>query len=101
MTGHEYTVEGRPELNVDWKAEYAKQRRNRLADSIHEYLEDDEVTIDEFYNDLKAEIEEIITYHKTRKEKAIGALQLVLGHRSVTFDEDLSQKWKMNIPERY
>lgn len=95
------TIEGRPELNVDWKEQYAKQRRNRLADSINEYLEDDEVTIDEFYNDLKAEIEEVITYHKIRKEKAVGALQLVLGHRNVTIDEDLSEKWKMDIPGRY
>ena len=92
MTGHEFVVEGRPNVSVDWKAEYAKQRKCRLADSIHEYLEDDEVSIEVFYQDLKDEIEEIITYHKGKKEKAIGALQLILGHRSV----DLS-----SIPDRY
>jgi len=92
MTGHEFVVEGRPNVTVDWKAEYAKQRKNRLADSIHEYLEDDEVSIEVFYQDLKDEIEQIITYHKVKKEKAIGALQLILGHRSV----DLS-----SIPDRY
>ena len=41
---------------------------------------------------LKDEIEEIITYHKLKKEKALGALELILGHRSV----DLS-----SIPDRY
>ena len=92
MTGHEFVVEGRPELNIDWKAEYAKQRKNRLADSIHEYLEDDDVGLDVFYQDLKDEIEEIITYHKLKKEKALGALELILGHRPVNLED---------IPSRY
>jgi hypothetical protein len=98
------TIEGRPELNVDWQAEYAKQRRSRLADSIAEYLDDGDVSILEFYNDLKDEIEQIITYHKTYKEKAEGALQLIMGHRPVDgleVDEELSEKWQLNIPSRY
>jgi hypothetical protein len=92
MTGHEFVVEGRPELNVDWKAEYAKQRKCRLADSIHEYLEDDDVSLEVFYQDLKDEIEEIITYHKLRKEKAMSALELILGHRPVNL-EDISNSY--------
>jgi len=71
---------------TDWKAEYAKQRKDRLADSIFEYLEDDDVGIEVFYQDLKNEIEEIIAYHKLKKEKAVGALQLILGHREVNLD---------------
>ena len=93
---NEFTIEGRPELNVDWNAEYAKQRKSRLADSIHEYLEDDDVSIEVFYQDLKDEIEEIIMYHKIRKEKAIGALELILGHRLGHGSIDLS-----NIPDHY
>jgi predicted house-cleaning noncanonical NTP pyrophosphatase (MazG superfamily) len=79
MTGHEYVTEGRPNVSVDWKAEYAKQRKDRLADSIHEYLEDSDVSILEFYNDLRDIIVEINTYHKTFAEKAEGALLLVHG----------------------
>jgi len=82
MTGHEYVTEGRPNVSVDWKAEYAKQRKDRLADSIHEYLEDNEVSILEFYNDLRDIIVDINTYHKTFSEKAEGALLLVTGKPS-------------------
>jgi hypothetical protein len=88
MTGHEFVIDGRPNVNVDWEAEYLKQRRSRLADSVSEYLEDDDVSILAFYNDLKDEIEGIIKYHQTRKDKAVGALELILGHRPVDFDVD-------------
>jgi len=102
MTGHEGVIEGRPNITVDWKAEYAKQRKSRLADSIHEYLEDDDVSVLEFYNDLKDEIQEIITYHNDKKEKAVGALELILGHRHVSFDPELAAKWQVDkLPERY
>lgn len=79
MTGHEFVIDGPPKVNVDWNAEYAKQRKDRLADSIHEYLEDSEVSILEFYNDLRDIIVEINTYHKTFAEKAAGALLLIHG----------------------
>ena len=82
MTGHEFVIDGRPNVNVDWEAEYAKQRKDRLADSIHEYLEDSDVSILQFYNDLREIIVEINTYHKTFAEKAEGALLLVHGKPS-------------------
>jgi len=82
MTGHEFVIEGRPEVNVDWNAEYAKQRKNRLADSIHEYLDDIDVSILEFYNDLRDIIVEMNNYHKTFAEKAEAALLLVHGKPS-------------------
>lgn len=81
------TIEGTPEIQFDWQTEYAKQRRSRLEDSIHEYLEDDDVSILEFYNDVKDIIEDIVSYHESRKEKAAGALQLIHGHRPVNFEE--------------
>lgn len=81
MTGHEFVIDGKPNITHDWQKEYAKQRRSRLADSIHEYLEDDDVDVNTFYEDLKGEIEEIIQYHKEKKYKAMSALELILGHR--------------------
>jgi len=80
------TVNGRPTINHDWDTEYLKQRKNRLTDSVDEYLQDSDTSILAFYNDLKDVIEELITYHKQNKEKAEGALQLILGHRPVTID---------------
>lgn len=76
MFENEEVIEGRPELNVDWKKSYAIQRKDRLADSVHEYLEDSEVNISEFYNDLRDVIEDIVSYHEKQKEKAAGVLHL-------------------------
>ena len=71
---------------------YAEQRKCRLQDAIDDYLQDDDVSILEFYTDLKDCIEDIITYHKKRKERAQGVLQLVLGHRPVDgLDDDTDQ----------
>jgi len=79
MTGHEFVIEGRPEMNVDWNVEYAKQRKDRLTDSVLEYLDDKDTSILEFYNDLRDIIVEMNTYHKTFAEKAEGALLLIHG----------------------
>ena len=80
MTGHEFVVdgviEGRPELNVDWNAQYAKQRKERLADSINEYLGDSDVPISVFYDDVRDIVEELVSYHETQKEKAASVLHL-------------------------
>ena len=82
MTGHEYVIDGRPELNVDWNAEYRKQRKDRLTDAVHDYLDDSDTSILEFYNDLRDIIVEMNNYHKTFAEKAAGALLLVHGKPS-------------------
>lgn len=65
--------------NDDWKKEHTRQRRERLADAIHEYLDDSDTTILEFYNDIRDIITEMNTFHKTFAEKAEGALLLVHG----------------------
>ena len=88
---------------------YAQQRKDRLQDAIDDYMQDDKVTILEFYTDLKDCLEDIITYHKRNKERACGALQLVLGHRPVDgLDDDIDQvdvtaalNKGANIPSRY
>ena len=38
------TIEGRPEIQHDWEAEYAKQRKDRMQDAIDDYLQDEKVT---------------------------------------------------------
>ena len=80
------TVNGRPTINHDWDTEYLKQRKSRLTDSVDEYLQDSDTSVLAFFNDLKDVLEELIAYHKTHKEKAEGALQLILGHRPIDFE---------------
>lgn len=74
------TIDGSPTMTEDdWQKVYAKQRRERLADAVHDYLDDKDTTILEFYNDLRDIITEMNTFHKTFAEKAEGALLLVHG----------------------
>lgn len=74
------TIDGPPTMTEDdWQKVYAKQRRERLADAVHDYLDDNDTTILEFYNDLRDIITEMNTFHKTYADKAEGALLLVHG----------------------
>jgi len=73
------TVEGRPEIDYDWKAEYARQRKDRLTDAVHEYLDEQDISIDDFYHDLQDILVDMLEYHKTLGEKAANALLLIHG----------------------
>jgi len=78
------TTDGRPELKGTEEflhKTYAQQRKARLQDAVDDYLQDDEATIVAFYDDLKACIQDIITYHKRSTDRAQAALDLVHGHR--------------------
>ena len=66
---------------------YAEQRKERLQDAIDDYLNDNKVSVSEFYNDLRDCLEDIISFHERSKNRAQGALELVLGHRT---EQDLS-----------
>jgi hypothetical protein len=101
------TTEGRPFITSD--KTYAEQRKCRLQDAVDDYLQDEDVSILEFYTELKDCIEDIITYHKKNKERAMGMLQLVLGHRPIDgLDDGIDQvevtaalNKGTNIPERF
>lgn len=82
MTGHEYVTEGRPDLDVDWQQRYREQRKDRLTDAVHDYLDDKDTSILEFYNDLREIIVEMNNYHKSFAEKAAAALLLLHGKPS-------------------
>lgn len=69
MKLNEETVEGRPNLNVDWEAELQKQRKGRLVDAIYEHL-DDTVSADEFRQTILDTITESIDYHQKRIDVA-------------------------------
>lgn len=69
------TIEGRPDLGPDMT--YEQQRKCRLQDSVDEYLQDDEVDVDTFYNDLVDCIQEIADYYRKGLTKAEDALNKV------------------------
>lgn len=79
------TIQGRPVLENSpdtdeyWQQQYIDQRKERLSDAVHDYLDNSDTSILEFYNDLRDIIVEMNTYHKTFAEKAEGALLLVHG----------------------
>jgi hypothetical protein len=92
----------RPNLGLD--KTYEEQRKCRLQDAVDDYIQDDKVTILEFYHDLKDCLQDIISYHTTSKERAVGALELVLGHRPTVGLDDIDQvevSREINIPSRY
>jgi len=76
------TIEGRPELNVDWDAQYRKERRNRLDDTLAEYLNDDTKTDPrQCYEEVLASAQEWINHHKKHMDRWVEFKSLMMGHR--------------------
>jgi len=81
------TIEGRPDLIPDPSFEaymmksYNDQRRDRLGDVISDYLNDDDKTAKEFYDDLVKEMDDWIQYHQRFAEKYKAAKMMINGHR--------------------
>jgi len=75
------TIEGRPDWTEEnqkfWNKTYEQQRKCRLQDSVDEYLQDDQVDVDTFYNDLVDCIQEIADYYRKGLTKAEDALNKV------------------------
>jgi predicted house-cleaning noncanonical NTP pyrophosphatase (MazG superfamily) len=92
MTGHEGVIEGRPTLNINWDAEYAKQRKNRMTDAIDEYLQDEKTDARQSYEEILDSINSVVEYHKKNLKKAEELRDLMLGYRHVDFND---------IPDRY
>jgi len=81
------TIEGRPELNVDWNAEYEKQRKNRMQDAIDDYLQDDRVSARQTYEEMLSCVQDVIDYHKKEMDKAVALRSLMMGHREVDLND--------------
>ena len=89
------TIEGRPELNVNWDAEYARQRRSRMDDCLADYMGDDDIDPRHCYEDMLSVCTEWIEYHQKHVDRWTELKSLMMGHREV----DLGVY--NNIPERY
>lgn len=76
------TIEGRPDLQVDWDKQYCKQRKNRLDDALAEYLNDDTKTDPrQCYEEILASAQEWIDYHKNNMDRWVEFKMLMMGHR--------------------
>ncbi len=78
------TIEGRPEFqgaDQYWKAEYARQRKDRMQDAIDDYLNDDKVDARQAYEEMLSCIDDVINYHKKQYDKAVTLKSLMFGHR--------------------
>ena len=98
------TIEGRPEIHHDWKKEFEKQRKDRLQDSIDEYLQDDEVDSRRAYEEILSCVEDVVNYHKKQLDKAVSLKSLMMGHREVDLidDPELAAKWQYDkIPKHF
>jgi len=83
------TVEGAPKIVSPDPVEfnnriYAKQRKDRLADCINDYFNDEDVTPSQFYQEVLAELDEARAYHQLHADRYTDALALMKGHRDVT-----------------
>ena len=88
------TSDCRPFLGPD--NTYEKQRRCRMADAINDYLCDEDVDARRCYEEMLAEVDEIINYHKKSLGKASRLKEMMMGNRDISFfdDDELAAKWQ-------
>ena len=88
-------TEGTPTVQSEeyWMKEFRKQRKDRLQDSVDEYMQDGE--INDFYKDLTDAIQSLIDYHEKQKGYAVTAMKAIGGHRP------LQQEYNLREAEYY
>ena len=73
-----------PEGLFNVQRTYAKQRKDRLGDVINDYMNDEDVSPRQFYEELLSELDEAREYHQRHADRYENIKSLVLGHRDVT-----------------
>ena len=66
--------------------QYASQRKDRMQDSIDDYLNDPKVDARRVYEEMLDGVNDVIEYHKKGLDKAVQLKELMLGHRNIDFD---------------
>ena len=84
-------TEGTPIVKTEeqWKESFRQQRKDRLQDSVDEYMQDGEVVM--FYEDLQEAIQSLIDYHNQQKEYAVTAMKAISGHRPLYQEYNLRE----------
>ena len=65
---------------------YNKQRRDRLSDAVGDYLTDESISPEQFYSDLKKEVQDWVDYYKGFHEKSSQVLSYITGRATVISD---------------
>lgn len=86
MTGHEFVIEGRPKTKEELDKTYYNQRRDRLADSVADYLTCDSTDARQCYEEILSEVDAWIEHHRKGMQKAAALKSLMMGHRDVSMD---------------
>lgn len=63
---------------------YDEQRKSRLSDAVSDYLNDEDKTAKDFYDDLIDELSEWQSYYERFAEKYKNAMMMINGHRKST-----------------
>ena len=71
--------------DINWKNEYATQRKDRMQDAIDDYLQDSEVDSRRIYEEILSCIDDVINHHQTQLDKATTLRSLMMGNREVDF----------------
>jgi len=96
------TIEGRPEIQHDWKKEFARQRKDRLQDAIDEYLQDHEVSVRQTYEEMLSCVQDVIDYHTKCLDRAVNLKSFMMGHREIDTLDELAAKWQYDkLPKRF
>ena len=95
------TIEGRPFIGPD--TTYDQQRRCRMADSINDYLNDTDVTARRTYEEMIAEIDDVIKYHQDNLNKAKEVPRFTKPILAKIFpeEEELHEKMLKRIPNSF
>ena len=78
-----FTLEDRPTLKPDKEFEemmsksYDEQRRDRLTDCIDDYLNDDDKTAIDLYDDMLASLEETRNHHERQINKIDSLIRMI------------------------
>lgn len=78
-----FTLEDRPTLKPDKEFEemmsksYDEQRRDRLTDCIDDYLNDDDKTAIDLYDDMLASLEETRNHHERQIQKIDSLIRMI------------------------
>ncbi len=73
---------------------YNKQRRDRLSDAVGDYLTDESMSPEQFYNDLKEEVQDWVEYYKKYHEKSLQFLSYIQGERFLAVREATDKDWE-------
>ena len=65
---------------------YNKQRRDRLSEAVGDYLTDESTSAEQFYSDLKKEVQDWVDYYKEYYNKSSQVLSYITGKATVISD---------------